>query len=255
MQSKKSFIGILLGIILSSSCRNDIDENLISLYRQRIDGSKYVLYDYDYEGNFVFTGNFHGLAILDSTIRFSRNEIVISGEKTNRLPWNIFESTPRKKAFRMVDIVQNSYNPGDTSLIPIRSYSKTYNNNSFTVTEYHITYGAGSSSSDFNFDSLRETKDSVIFYNLKCIYCRYKLSSTASFVKGNIKIIDTGDFKLDHIEIQQPFIGRGSIYKPSDPLKLVPNQPIVEIVTYSFYPSKPLSSTPLSDYGIFKQIK
>ena len=87
---------------------------------------------------------------------------------------------------------------------------------------------------NFKFDSLRETNDSVKFYNVKRSYCSLEFQSTVSFVKGNIKIIDTGDHKIDHLEINQPFIGRGAIYKPGNHLKIVSDQPIVEMVSYSF---------------------
>ena len=251
----KYFAIFILESILLISCGSKTDDKLVSLYRQRIDSSKYVLYNYVYSGDFLFSGNFEGVAILDSNIKFSRDKIILSGDETNRLPWNVFEAKPAKQTFRIIDINRESPQVIDTCLNPTKIYTETYNNNKFNVREFKMTYGIGFSGCNFKFDSLRETNDSVTFYNVKKSFCRLEFQSTVSFVKGNIKIIDTGDHKIDHLEINQPFIGRGAFYKPGNPLKIVPNQPIVEIVTYSFYPNKSLLSKSLSDFGFYKRIK
>jgi hypothetical protein len=245
---------ILFSFILISCCFNNEDEKrLESLYRQRIENSNYVFYDFFYSGPFVSSSNFYGITILDSSETFLKSKI-------DPLPGSYFITKPMIDNFRIL-VIDNEGIPiteKDTLLTPIGEYSKKFNDVMFKITKYNETYGSNSFYTGlmcYEFDSLKETKDSLIFYNVTKKTGGKIFPQITSFLKGNIKVIDSNDNKIIFIQIEQAIIQRGEIYKPSSPFKLIPNQPIVGIASYLFYPRKTIYSSILSDYGIWKRIK
>jgi hypothetical protein len=156
-----------------------------------------------------------------------------------------------------LDYGQNPRSPADTLLVPIKRYTSQTNDIRIEIVEYNDTYGSATMNTglmEYEFDSFKESRDSLTFYNITKKFGGNPLSSITSFAKGNIKIIDSAD-AIIRIEIEQFIIGRGSIYKPTAPLILVPNQPVVGMATYSMFPKKDIRMNALSDYGVFKRIK
>lgn len=254
----KPLLIYLFLITIFSSCRSENSENkgrrkLNSLYRQRIVNSNYVLYDFAYSGSFVTNGEFTGLTILKANEPFTESKI-------ERLPGSYFSTKPEIGNLNLVDI-QNSTNPTtqkDTLLTPAARYTKTFNGVKFNITTYHQTYGSATMNTGlmrYEFDGLKETNDSLIFYKVKTKFGGKTFPSTTSFLKGNIKLIDSSDHKILYVQINQAIIERGSIYKPTDPLKIVSNQPIVGNAIYEFYPKNTIKSTSLTDIGIWKKVK
>ena len=229
------------------------DDKLESLYRQRVANSKLVIYEFSFVGGFVTSSNHTGFAVLDSTVPFSKYRM-------KELPCTYFTAAPKSSGFEMIDINygQNPRTERDTLLTPMNRYTKKVDNIRIDVTEYNNTYGSATSSTglmEYEFDSIKETADSLTFYKVSKKFGGKVLPSTTSFVKGNIKVVDSTEGNINYIEIEQVIIKRGDIYKPTKPLELVSNQPIVGIATYRFYPRQVTKSITLTDYGIFMRVK
>ncbi len=228
-------------------------DRLQSLYRQRIANSKLVIYDFSFAGGFVSSSDHTGFAVLDSTVLFSTN-------KMKKLPCTYFAAAPTHSVFEMIDINygQKPRSETDTLLTPTNRYSKMFNNLQVNITEYNDTYGSATSSTgsmEYVFDSMKETADSLTFYNIIKKFGGKDFPSTTSFVKGNIKVVDSADGNIHYIDINEVMIKRGDIYKPTKPLELVSDQPIVGVAAYRFYPRHATRTTGLTDYGIFKRLK
>lgn len=233
-----------------NSTKNDRPQ---SLYRQRIANSSLVIYDFSFAGGFVTSSDYTGLAVLDSAISFSKDRV-------KELPCRYFSARPTNSNFKMIDINygQNPRTEKDTLLTPQKKYSKKIDNVQVDVTEYNDTYGSATTSTglmEYEFDRLKETADSLTFYNVTKKFGGKEFSSTVSFTKGNIKLIDSANNDISRIQIDQVIIQRSDIYKPTKPLELVPNQPVVGMATYYFYPKTRMKSTDLTDYGIFKRVE
>jgi len=229
------------------------EDRLQSLYRQRIANSALVIYDFSFAGGFVTSSDHTGFAVLDSTVSFSM-------DKMKELPCNYFAAAPTNTVFEMIHINygQNPRNERDTLLTPIKRYSKEVGNFQINVTEYNDTYGSATSSTglmEYEFDGINETTDSLTFHKVSKKFGGKEFPATTSFVKGNIKVIDSVGSYINYIEIDQVIIKRGDIYKPTRPLELVSNQPIVGVATYRFYPRHAIKTATLTDYGIFKRVK
>jgi hypothetical protein len=239
-----------------SSCNwmDDIpDTELASLYRQRIAGSPYVLYDFVYPGAFVTTSDFEGVTILDSTVAFARSRI-------ERLPSAYFAAKPVAGNLQLVDIDFGQFprTPKDTLLTPRRRYDQQFNSVPFHVTEYQDTYGSATQDTglmEYEFGQMKETADSLVFYQVTKKFGGRNFPTTVAFPKGNIRVVDSTHQHIQYIEVEQLVIKHGAIYKPTAPLKLVHNQPVVGWASYWFYPRTAMSSRALTDYGIWKRIK
>ena len=229
------------------------EERLQSLYRQRVANSPLVIYDFSFAGGFVTSSEHTGFAVLDSTVLFSKG-------KMKELPCTYFAAVPTHSVFEMIDINygQNPRIEKDTLITPTNLYSNKVGDIQINVTEYNDTYGSATSSTglmEYEYDSMKETADSLTFYNVTKKFGGKEFPSTASFVKGNIKVVDSTEGNINYIDVDQVIIKRGDIYKPTKPLELVSNQPIVGMATYRFYPRHSTKTTSLTDYGIFKRVK
>lgn len=245
---------LLLGVSLfftGCGLTDSPEERLESLYRQRIPNSKYVVYDFNYAGAYATSSDYGGLTFLDSSTVFSRDEI-------DKLPGSYFVGKPVVGHLKMLalDYGQGQESPKDTLLTPIWEYTKKYNNVEVAVAEYKHTYGSATMDTglkQYRFESLKERSDSVTLHNVTNKYGD-PVASAMTFVKGNIHAMEfTGD-TIAYLEIDRVFIGWGSVYKLPKPFHLVPNQPIVGMTT-SFYPTKILKASSLSDVGIYKKVK
>jgi hypothetical protein len=253
MKGRPEFLLLLLLLI---GCI-DVDTNsgeglLLRLYKQRIPNSNLVIYKFDYYGSFVTNSDYTGLTILDSSIRFARDKI-------ERLPGYYFAAKPRPDVLKMISMgyITGLETERDTLLTPDRQYSKRVNGVQVDVKEYKPTYGTSllTGFMAYQFDSFKETDDSLTFFNVVKMGGGPEFSSPVSFVKGNIEIVDSTDNKINYIDIDQVVIQRGKIYKSTWPNEIIFNQPVVGIATYRFYPKTGAKTLLLSDYGIFKRIK
>lgn len=255
MPAKSFFLLLSLAAILNGCNWMDgvPETELGSLYRQRIAGSSYVLYQFEYPGAFVTTSDFMGVTILDSTIAFSRDKI-------DRLPSTYFAAKPTMSSLQLVDIDfgQVPRTPKDTLLTPYRQYIKKYNGVPFHIVEFHDTYGSATEDTglmEYEFGGLLETADSLVFYQVTKKFGGKKFPTRVSFPKGNLRVEDSTQQNINYIAVEQLVIKHGSIYKPTTPRKLVPNQPIVGWASYRFYPRKAMNSFDLTDIGIWKRIR
>ena len=248
-------MGAYLITVILSACgsTNEANEKLYSLYRQRVENSNYVLYEFYYPGSFVSSYDYSGITILDSNETFTKSKI-------DRLPYSYFITKPSIENLKMLNIVFGiiQRTEKDTLLTPKGQYIKKFNGVQFNITEYNDTYGNATMNTGlmkYEFDSLKETKDSLTFYNVTKIFGGKLFPSTTSFLKGNIKVVDSKDNRILYVQIEQAIIERGNIYKPTSPLELVPNQPIIVSATYEFYPRNTINSKTLTDFGIWKRVK
>jgi hypothetical protein len=157
-----------------------------------------------------------------------------------------------------IDFGQHPTTIKDTLLIPKRQYDQQFNDVPFHITEYQGTYGSPTQDTglmEYKFARLSETADSLKFYGVTRKFGGRDFPATVAFSKGNIRVVDSTRQHIEYIGIEQLIIKRGGIYKPTAPLKLIPHQPIVGWAYYRFYPQKAMSSTSLTDFGIWKRIK
>jgi hypothetical protein len=253
MRNPFQFIIILTFLTGCNNYTETKNDRPQSLFRERIANSNLVIYDFSFAGGFVTSSDYTGFAVLDSTVSFSK-------DRMKELPCTYFSTRPTSSNFKMIEINygQNPRTEKDTLLTPSKSYTEKIDNIQIDVTEYNDTYGSATTSiglMEYEFDSFKETTDSLTFYNVTKKLGGREFPSTVSFTKGNIKIIDSLNNDISRIQIDQVIIQRNDIYKPTKPLELVPNQPVIGMATYYFYPKTTIKSTSLTDYGIFKRVE
>lgn len=229
------------------------DYNLYGLYKQRIENSNLVLYQFAYSGTFVTSSDYTGVTVLDSTEDFSLDKII-------DFPTEYFKTKPTGKILELIKINYGNSptTEKDTILTPVKNYKTKINSAELLVTEYNLTYGSATMNTGlmrYEFDTYEETKDSLILFNVVKKFGGKEFSINPSFEKGNIKIVENDNKKLLYIQVNQPIIERGNIYKPTSPFELVPNQPIVGVATYEFYPRDSLTTEKLSETGLWRRIK
>jgi hypothetical protein len=250
----KNTLTLFACVVMLSGCfrLDDAPNPLASLYAQRISNSRLIIYDYAFQGAYSFTTGPEGFGLLDSGRTFSRKDI-------QRLPGQYFIVPPTASSLKMMSIGAGS-NPitsKDTLLTAFRKYRETVAGLLIEMEEYRETYGSAlcTSLAQYRFDGIKETKDSLILYNIVKISGYTALSVTTSFPKGNISVIDSGTDDIDRIEIRRAIISRGEVYEPPHPLVKVTGQPIVGMADYYFFPAQKTKTSVLSDYGIFKRVK
>lgn len=188
---------------------------------------------------------------MDSSKIFSRGKI-------RALPSPYFKSKPTGDRIELIDIEHIFTSEADTALTPKRIYKLYMDKVELEITEYNNTYGSASINTglmQYEFDDFDETNDSLMLANVTKKFGGTEFTENITFTKGNIKAVENDNNELLYFQIRQPIIMRGSIYKPTDPFKLVDNQPIVGIATYEFYPRRKISAKDISDIGIWKRVK
>lgn len=248
---------ILITFFLFISCNyippNRTDDNLYGLYKQRIENSNLVLYQFAYSGTFVTSSDYVGITALDSTEKFSLDKII-------DFPTEYFQTKPKGGNLTLIKINYgtNPTTEKDTVLTPIKRYKEKINGSDLTVTEYNLTYGSATMNTGlmrYEFDNFKETSDSLTLFNVIKKFGGKIFSENPSFEKGNIKIVENDNKRLLYIQINQPIIERGNIYKPTSPFEIVYNQPIVGVATYEFYPRDSLTTEALSETGLWRRVK
>jgi hypothetical protein len=112
---------ILLTILLIS-CNyippNRTDDNLYGLYKQRIENSNLVLYQFAYSGTFITSSDYIGVTILDITENFSLDKII-------DFPTEYFRTKPKGNRLELLKInYSNPTTEKDTVLTPVKIYKK-----------------------------------------------------------------------------------------------------------------------------------
>jgi hypothetical protein len=194
-----------------------------------------------------------GVTILDSTESFSLDKII-------DFPTEYFKTKPTGKILELIKINYDSIPTieKDTILTSVKNYITKINGAELSVTEYNLTYGSATMNTGlmrYEFDTYEETKDSLTLFNVTKNFGGKLFSSSPSFEKGNIKVVENDNKKLLYIQVNQPIIERGNIYKPTSPFELVANQPIVGVATYEFYPRDSLTTAKLSETGLWRRVK
>ncbi len=253
MTYRSSCSSILIFLFFAACVNSDSsEEKLQSLYRQRIPHSKYVIYDFRYSGSMAWSSDYAGATILDSNLKFSIKRI-------DELPCDYIDGKLQIENLKMIRIAGplTPTFPKDTLLTPLKKYSKRCDGVNVNVTEYNETYGSaiGTGLMEYGFENFKETDDSLIFYGVAKIFGYKELPAVAAFCKGNIRVEDSSSGNINYIAIRQMVITRGEIYKPTKPLEIVENQPIIGQAELWFYPKHAMKSSLLTDYGIYKQVK
>ena len=248
MKKNKNLILFLGNLIMLYGCNPSWD---VTLYSQKIRGSNKILYQYYAWGG--RDSHQSGFAILDSAEEFNISKIT-------SLPGSYFVEAPRKDNIKLIR-VNNRENPTtakDTILNPSKHYFKHIKGMKLEVTEYNDTYGSSPMNTGlmrYEFESIKETNDSLTFENVVHKSGGIEWPSKVSFPKGNITVIEDTTGRVDRINIEKFIKMKGEIYKPTKPLEIVPNQAIIGFATLYFIPKKTLMSKALTNEGIFKQVR
>lgn len=219
-------------------------------YRQRIRDSEQVLYEFTYYGA-AYTGDYAGMTILDSTEKLTRGKIDL-------LPSGHFCAPPSGKELCMTSISYRRTTEQDTIRAPIKAYAEDIRGTRFRVTEFAQTYGSATFDTGlmrYEFDDLSEGTDSLTLNGVSKIHGGHEMTGTVTFEKGNVWVDDFADHRIRSILIECVINKRGRIYKPTSPFEIVPDRPIVGVVTYEFFPRDTIYSTSISDFGIWKPVR
>lgn len=248
MKRRKKLLLFLASLLVSYGCNPSWD---VTLYSQKIRGSNKIIYKYDAWGG--RDAHQSGLAILDSAEEFEMSKIT-------SLPGSYFAETPQKEHIKLI-LVNNGENPTtakDTILSPFKHYFKDIKEMKFEVTEYNNTYGSSPMNTglmEYEFGTIKETNDSLTFEDVVHKFGGIEFPTKVSFPKGNITVFDDTTGRVHRIIIDKFIRMKGEIYRPTKPLEIVPNQPIIGFATFYFIPKKQLKSSVLTNEGIFKQVR
>ncbi len=237
-----------LNIIMFYGCNPSWD---VTLYSQKIRGSKKIIYHYDAWGG--RDSHQSGFAILDSTEEFDMSKII-------SLPGSHFAEVPNKDYIKLIQVnnSENPTTPNDTILTPSRHYFKNIKGIKFEVIEYNSTYGSSPMNTgmmEYEFETIKETNDSLTFEFVVHKFGGIKLPSRFSFPKGNITLLEDTLGRVNRVVVEKFIKMKGEIYKPTKRLELVPNQAIIGFATFHFIPKKLINASELTNEGIFKQVR
>jgi len=207
-----------------------------TLYVQKIEGTSKVLYKYNAWGG--RDTHLFGYVLLDSTETFKVH-------KRKRLPFSYLKEVPNKNYIYGVDFEKTNLDTPTTKetdriFTPIENLNIKQDNIDIKVDTYQYSgFLSRSSGYDkYTFESFKETRDSLFFYNLKPTLVDAKKLHSLKFKKRNI-VISQND-KNEIIAIND--------LKISDS-----NNEIFSNRTYSLIPKNTIKSGSFSDYGIFKE--
>jgi hypothetical protein len=108
---------------------------------------------------------------------------------------------------------------------------------------------------EYEFETIKETNDSLIFENVVNKFGGIEWPSKVSFPKGNITVFEDSTGRVHRIILEKFIRMKGEIYKPTKPLEIVPDQAIIGFATFYFIPKKLLRSNTLTNEGIFKPLR
>jgi hypothetical protein len=243
---------ILIGGL--SSCVLGSDFKLEMLYRQRIANSSKVIYSFYFSASLPTAGDWTGQVIMDSAEKFP-SAVNTRGDLDELPYYSLFDGKITGEKIKMLGIEAQGSAEGDTLLSPLSHEQRKYSGVMVDATRYKETYGSAIDVSlqEYQFGSFVETRDSLIFYGVTRKFGR-GLPDIVAFIKGNIKVVDSANGVINHIEVGTILIGRGDIYKPGKPFELVHDRPVIGEQDIWFYPKQPTPSARMTDYGIYKAV-
>jgi hypothetical protein len=248
MKRRKKLFLFLVSVVTFYGCNPSWE---VTLYSQKIKGSNKILYQYDAWGG--RDSHQSGITILDSAEEFNMSRIT-------PLPGSYFLETPTMDSIKLITVRhgENYTTSKDTVLNPSNHYSKNIKGIKFDATEYNETYGSSPMNTGLmenEFETIKETTDSLIFENVIHKSGGIVLPSKVSFPKGNITVFEDTTGRVHRIIIEKFIRMKGEIYKPTKPLEIVPDQAIIGFATFYFIPKKLLNSKALTNEGIFKHVR
>lgn len=209
-----------------------------NLYAQKIEGTSKILYKYDASGGRDTMVS--GYIILDSTETF---EVDIS----ENLPFSYLENIPSKKNIQGVDCEEPDYENIDRKVkeifIPLKIINETENGIEISTKIYQYegfskrSFGLGT----FEFENFKETRDSIIFYNLNDVKSMEPQHlDFLKLKKKNIVIRQNKNLEIISIDIEDLILSKST-------------NEIISCKTYFLTPKKKMKSNLFTDYGVFKE--
>ncbi len=227
---------LFLSVSVLNSC--GMGEWETNLYAQKIEGTTKILYKYDASGGRDTMVS--GYIILDSTETF---EVDIS----KNLPFSYLEDIPNMKNIKGVNFEKPDYEKIDKKVkeifTPLNNISETEEEIEIKTKIYQFQGfskrcgGLGT----FEFENFKETRDSIIFYNLNDIKSiEKKHIDSLKLKKNNILIRQNNKSEIIEINIEDLILSKKT-------------NEIISNKTYYLIPKTKIKSNLFSDYGIFKE--
>jgi hypothetical protein len=215
-------------IILFLGCKKYDGYKISELYAQKIEGSSKIIYKYDAWGG--RDSNINGYAVFDSTETFELSKI-------KELPISILLATPNRN---LIYAIEETYDIGKNSK-PIESYNIKEQGLEIKIKKYSNFSDRTILQGRFVFDSFKETRDSLFFYNLDdTISATPEHLNCLRFKKINIYVSQDKNKEISQITIDDIELSKDTIISQK---------------TYFLYPKRKLTLDKFSDYGIFKDKK
>ncbi|MCA1966590.1 MAG: hypothetical protein LDL23_08065 [Flavobacterium sp.] len=181
-----------------------------------------------------------GYILLDSTETF---EVDIS----KNLPFSYLEDIPNKKLIKGIEFEQpnyeNSSNDVKKNFAPIKESSLSENGLKIKTKlfQYEGFMERNSGLGTFEFENFKETRDSIIFYNLNDIKSMEpEHLDSLKIKKTNIVIRQKKNLEIISIDIEDLILSKNT-------------SEIISNKTYFLTPKKKMKSNSFTDYGIFKE--
>jgi len=235
MQCYKNLISIFILSFFFNSCSREWST---ALYVQKIEGTSKILYKYDASGGRDTMVS--GYILLDSTETF---EVDIS----KNLPFSYLEDIPNKKLIKGIEFEQpnyeNSSNDVKKNFAPIKESSLSENGLKIKTKlfQYEGFMERNSGLGTFEFENFKETRDSIIFYNLNDIKSMEpEHLDSLKIKKTNIVIRQKKNLEIISIDIEDLILSKNT-------------SEIISNKTYFLTPKKKMKSNSFTDYGIFKE--
>ena len=230
------FSVMFIGAFLCDGCGTREWET--NLYAQKIEGSSKILYKYNASGGRDTMVS--GYIVLDSTETF---EVDV----TKNLPFLYLENIPSKNLIEGINCEDPDYGTSDRKLTelftPLRVSNQTENDIEVITKTYQYEgfssrrLGLGT----FEFESFKETRDSLFFYNLNDIKSlEPQHLDSLKLKKSTIVIRQHKNLEIISIDIDDVVLSKGT-------------NEILYSKTYFLTPKSKMKSNLFSNYGIFKE--
>jgi hypothetical protein len=227
---------LFLSVFVLHSC--GVGEWETNLYAQKIEGTSKILYKYDTSGGRDTMVS--GYIILDSTETF---EV----DTSENLPFSYLENIPSKKHIQGIDFEEPDYENIDKKVkeifTPLKIINETENEIEISTKIYQYEgfskrrFGLGT----FEFENFKETRDSLIFYNLKDVKSMEPQNlDFLKLKKKNIVIRQNKNLEIISIDIEDLILSKST-------------NEIISCITYFLTPKKKMKSNLFTDYGVFKE--
>tara|TARA_R110000850_G_scaffold22983_1_gene67588 strand:+ start:56 stop:820 length:765 start_codon:yes stop_codon:yes gene_type:complete len=247
----KKIISVFVLIIIAGSCSIDDNFELLELDKQRIKDSRYVIYHYMAMG-LITDGGLSGHAIFDSAEDFSLQE-------AENLSSGFFEEIPSAQSLCLINVDMES--PVDNKAYLELKGEEVYEHKGFEVTEknYLVHGRVGSANMTGEFGRFRETKDSLIFYDITLDPPHNEWPAPQiGFVKGNVILRgkEKEPERLEEVKVRAIILRNIS---SSDSCKQLlfggSALHLNSVVHFRLRPSGKVMIEDFSDYGIYKPVK